>query len=86
MSKSLDRYIVFNAIRHCCVRVSPGTLLLWNRLLVWPCVRCCSEGLQTSTAEIWTEIVLDQLWSSGGVSNFDSSAGSAQPHRTGVAT
>ena len=65
---------------------SPGTQLLRNRLLVWPCTQYCTEGLQTITAELWTDNVLAQLWSSGGVSNFDSSAGTAQPHLPGLAT
>ena len=86
MSKSDNRYIVLHAVRRHCMPFSPGTHILWNSLLVWPCVHYCSEGVQTSTAELWNENVLDPLWSSGGVSNFDFSAGTAQPHLFGLAT
>lgn len=71
MKKSVDRYIYSAS----CYSQSLHTFsrrhsTLRNGMLGWPCVPVCSAGLQASTAEHWTEHLLDQLWSSGGVSNF----------------
>jgi hypothetical protein len=87
MKKSVDRYIYSAS----CYSQSLHTFsrrhsTLRNGMLGWPCVPVCSAGLQASTAENWTEHLLDQLWSSGGVSNFGSSAGATQAHLLGLAT